>query len=55
METRDRENAPLVAAGILDPPQSRFATVLPKPGRSLEIYGNFAPNNDRVVRDQQST
>lgn len=39
---RDRENSPLLAAGI-PARQSRFVTVLPQ---SLEIYGGFIPINE---------
>jgi hypothetical protein len=48
---RDRENCPLLAAGI-PARQSQFATALPQ---SLGIYGGFVPNNGHEIVRQHST
>lgn len=48
---RDRENSPLLAAGI-PARQSQFATALPQ---SLEIYGGFVPINEHEIVRQHST
>jgi hypothetical protein len=47
---RDRENSPLLAAGI--PARPRFATALPQ---SLGIYGGFLPINEHEIVCQHFT
>ena len=48
---RDRENSPLLAAGI-PAPRSRFTISLPQ---SLGIYGGFVPINGHEIVRQHST